>query len=202
MIASLSIDWSIQLLTLPQPLTIAVCPTWLFASPNLKDRSENVWKKLNLIITAPGFTLFHRRKADRQHLRKHAFSWFSPLGKVWRLFLVQSMPHHGSFPSRASSKKIPLTLASGPLKSLFAGPPQIGWDGKKWRKTYDCSTHSLLCRPRTTVRRLGSFVTSNPLAQPSMPSWFLKQWAAVSTWRLSIDALINTEIQYTIDAIG
>ena len=60
-------------------------------------------------------------------------------------------------------------------------------------KTYDCSTHSLLCRPRTTVRRLGSFVTSPSLAHPllSLASGALVQWAAVSTWRLSIDWCIK-----------
>ena len=42
------------------------------------------------------------------------------------------------------------------------------------------STHSLLCRPRTTVTRLGSFVASQPLLV------CFKQWAAVSTWRLGL----------------
>ena len=55
----------------------------------------------------------------------------------------------------------------------------LEWEVYEIHDTYS-STHSLSCRPRTTVSRLGSF---SALKQPSPP--FI-QWAAVSTWRLQL----------------
>ena len=105
------------------------------------------------------------------------FLWSSPLGKAGRPFLVPTLQHHWSFSSRAYPKKS--QLASGPWQSLIVGSSQLCWS----RKNYDihdtcCSTHPFLCRPRTTVSRLWSFVRSKPVFGSFI------QWAAVNRWRL------------------
>ena len=102
--------------------------------------------------------------------------WSSPLGKAWRPSLVQTPLHLWSFSQRASSKKT--RLAYGPLQSVIAAVPQNLWNRRFEIHDTCWSTHSLLCRPRTTVSRLGSFNTFH------LPFCFIKQWAAVRTWRL------------------
>ena len=174
----------------PSPLLLPLPQRGYLSRPK-KTGANSVWRSsnLSLVIFSPRFPPCCRRKTDRQHLGKLAFSLIFTFGENWTSFL--------SSITAASFKAF--------VFNFFQENPVGKWILEictRWTSSECRSTHSLLCRPRTTVRRLGSFVTSNPLAQPSMPSWFLKQWAAVSTWRLSIDALINTEIQYTIHPIG